>query len=315
MRFFGFAPTLDKGRVVLQGLTEDHFKWLVNRYSEGLTPVEYLGNCQDSKNRRYLPDNSNSENTNAGMTPLDAPNDNLNLNQGITAAIDRRNVLRDWNRVRFPSLTSQTDSSSRFRRALIYWTQAILLKLYKVFFGWWLHLLYIDRSARFSCVTNGVGCDQCSGDLESAHLPLKYRKRTDRREITKAYSQQWFNNWNVVAAELVRFRGIPKLSPIHSEYTSLSDIYHSLGASRTAFFCSWWTLFVFECIHHQHQILKYPGRTAVAALFVTCGLILGCVFMHWTRRVTEFSLLSRLTLTMRNAYPKYCEPNVGDPRE
>jgi hypothetical protein len=72
--------------------------------------------------------------------------------------------------------------------------------------------------------------DPCpGGEVNCACINLEYQ--TGQTNVTGDYKHKWENNWNAVVLAVFEDSGSPS---VRSEYICLSDIYHALGASRTA---------------------------------------------------------------------------------
>ena len=300
LRLFKMAPTLDRGRFILQRLDEAHFNWIESRYSGGLPAIPYLKACTYSSGDQLkcgeLASLAVVESWSASIEWSGAQPSTVSGGR-----LDRRPVLKPWRMVEYRDVNLEPKEKRFFARVNRSWHF-----IYKKFVDRWFRLLYVDDCAAF----DPHGPSACCHVEEVGYLErvpaVEYRTWKARKALGRAYSQQWHNNWNVVVAELVRFRGDPELATIQTEYTSLSDIYHSLGASRTAFFASWWTMLIYETAVHHAEFYAMPARSWLSAAILSL-LLLGCfVLMHRARSSTERALLSKLALTMRMSFPNHC---------
>ncbi|HEX5609234.1 MAG TPA: hypothetical protein VFX45_03980 [Solirubrobacterales bacterium] len=123
-------------------------------------------------------------------------------------------------------------------------------------------------------------------------LPVEQKQRQS------AYEKRWYANWDVVRSTVDVAGASPESSQIKSEYALLSDIYHALGAARTAILaaCSFVTVIVVS--HPQrfaaHLEQSVFGLTAIAAVTTMLYLIL-----HHARRRTWESAASSLRSSLR----------------
>lgn len=59
------------------------------------------------------------------------------------------------------------------------------------------------------------------------------------KKAAVAYEERWYDNWDVLRAMLEAAVDFPGGSELKSEYVVLSDVYHALGACRTACSVAW----------------------------------------------------------------------------
>jgi hypothetical protein len=117
-----------------------------------------------------------------------------------------------------------------------------------------------------------------------------------RRE--KAYAKRWHENWDVLRSALDIAGSRPETAAFKHEYTTLSDLYHALGAAKTAASVAFWGVVVLNVIH--------PGRIAdnllgsiggfVAISVLTVALV---AVLHRTRRRTWKSASASLVISLR----------------
>jgi hypothetical protein len=118
-------------------------------------------------------------------------------------------------------------------------------------------------------------------DLDSDKIVEGYRRLglwraddTSKASIEK-YAEARATNWRVVVwmlATQVRTRSRDRL---RDEYTTLSDIYHALGACRTAVFLAAMFYAGFNAYKHHDAVFSRPIRVGVT-LALLAGLCLAC---------------------------------------
>jgi hypothetical protein len=118
------------------------------------------------------------------------------------------------------------------------------------------------------------GVLEVSGD--NRHLPLEGKKRQ------LAYEHLWYTNWDVLRSLVDIAGSSPECEQIKVEYTNLSDIYHSLGAARTAVISAWVAVCVFSISHIGR--LSDNLWESIGGLVVISGLTLGLYFVFYVAR-------------------------------
>jgi hypothetical protein len=128
----------------------------------------------------------------------------------------------------------------------------------------------------------------------------------DKRERQKEYEHRWFFNWDVLRAILDISASVSGSTQIKSEYTTLSDIYHALGATRTAI--AWgWVIAMVVALSHRGRIedgLLGSALGLIVTLAVTLALYL---VLHTSRRRTWKSAAASLRLGLRWFFLKYAD--------
>lgn len=137
--------------------------------------------------------------------------------------------------------------------------------------------------------------DQClEGGRECDCLP-----KTDANEPRTAYAGRWYNNWDAVMATLDYGMADTASAEIKREYTTLSDIYHALGASRIALWSAGITAAAYNILLHYRSATLYPLRTLVLVLIIGVSVLSLTLVVDQARRQTQKYLLRRLGLTLR----------------
>jgi hypothetical protein len=119
------------------------------------------------------------------------------------------------------------------------------------------------------------------------------------RELDEAYAERWHRNWNVIMSLLTD----GEYSEIKHEYTSLSDIYHALGAARTALVTAIIAILGYNAVRYGHQVVDNPIRTLIGGVLVLGTCLALVKRIHSARRQTEVALLTRLALSLRASVP------------
>ncbi len=135
-----------------------------------------------------------------------------------------------------------------------------------------------------------TGMQEVAGPFKE--LPMEGRKRQ------LAYEDLWYTNWDVLRAVVDIAGSLPEGEQVKSEYTSLSDIYHSLGAARTAVIAAWFTVCALVLFHFSRFIDHLPeslvGLVVISALSAAIYLVL-----HNARGRTWRSAAASLKLGLR----------------
>lgn len=128
--------------------------------------------------------------------------------------------------------------------------------------------------------------------------PLKTRFGRQPNTDLAAFAHQWRINWEVVRAliELVASRGGQELK---TEFTELSDVYHGVGAARTAIYSGWFAgagLGLVYGVHHDEHL----GHLALATVIVLAvTLFWGGLVLHRVRRQTWKKAISTVGRGLR----------------
>jgi hypothetical protein len=126
---------------------------------------------------------------------------------------------------------------------------------------------------------------------EITQLPNKPERRA-------AFEEQWHFNWNVVKATVEIAGSNPDESQIKTEYTSLSDIYHSLGATKTAVLLGWLIVTAVGVLHFG-RIINDPFGTLGGLAFLTLLSAALYLALHTVRARTWLSAAQSLRLGLR----------------
>lgn len=115
---------------------------------------------------------------------------------------------------------------------------------------------------------------------------------TDNKTLRRLYEDRWYVHWDALRStmDLAAYTG----EHVKSEYTSLSDIYHSLGAARTAVLTAWVGI-VAIAVSHMGRIGEAPiealgGLLAISTLTFATYVVLHVARGH-TWRTAEVSLV------------------------
>jgi hypothetical protein len=157
---------------------------------------------------------------------------------------------------------------------------------------------------------------QCEIDREQIHRPVPDGKSPRQKlmhamgllevadEMTPlektakelAYEERWYTHWDVLRSTI----DIAALQNEHvkGEYTALSDIYHSLGATRTAVTVAWMGVCIIS-LSHMGRVVDAPLK-ALGGLVLISALTAGLSFvLHRARGRTWRSAAASLALGLR----------------
>lgn len=136
----------------------------------------------------------------------------------------------------------------------------------------------------------------------------KKRLKIEAERVYREYDGRWQRNWAVMRSLIEVASMKDEGKPMRSEYTLLSDIYHALGACRTAVELSWvLSLGVllacasFGQIASDQQLLRIAGAIAVP---LVAAFALFALF-HKTRRATWNSAQLSLEMSLNAIFRKY----------
>ena len=113
-----------------------------------------------------------------------------------------------------------------------------------------------------------------------------------------AYEDMWYTHWDTLRSAVDIAASYPGSKQVKSEYTTLSDIYHSLGAARTAVLSAWAIVSVLSVLHIG-RVAAHPGETVmgIVAIFgLTAAIYAVC---HVARGRTWRSAAASLTFGLR----------------
>ena len=119
-----------------------------------------------------------------------------------------------------------------------------------------------------------------------------------RRAAQDAYRDRWYDNWDVLRAVVDISEAREATRGIKREYVNLSDLYHALGATRTALMGGW--LFALAgcgaaAIHRHERALDWLIGAACFSVASACAV--GVI--HQTRRQTWTSAWKSLLYGLR----------------
>ncbi|HWP33784.1 MAG TPA: hypothetical protein VNL97_08545 [Solirubrobacterales bacterium] len=116
-----------------------------------------------------------------------------------------------------------------------------------------------------------------------------------------AYRERWYRNWDILRALVEIYSTQQDALGFKGEYTTLSDVYHALGACRAAIWLAWLTsLAVVAAYIESGDGTLGRGAIAVIAGAAVCG-VFDLVLAH-TRRKTWKSVEALLRYGLRWAH-------------
>lgn len=125
-------------------------------------------------------------------------------------------------------------------------------------------------------------------------LKSEHRNRAGRRRFEAKVSR----NWDLIRFWLQRVYFVNKAETLRSEIITLSDIYHGVGAARTALFLA--------CVTHGLINIFAVTHPALAFAHIAAAILLPYAMAFWlfkvferTRAAALNSLLSMLTLALK----------------
>jgi hypothetical protein len=210
----------------------------------------------------------------------------------------------------------------------------LLLNWPMVWYGRWIR---IDRASQILCRFQenqiqalrdlfDVPLDITKPHEREAARPLRWlrllklsgdylaRHKSDT-EARATYSNRWYDNWDVLRAIIDISEASEATRGIKREYVHLSDIYHALGATRTAIWAGWFTSVGVTAAATAHLGEPWGNWTiGVLAFAVPTTAIL--IVLHQTRRQTWISASKSLYYQLRwvfDNHPNLFEPVSGDP--
>ncbi len=135
-----------------------------------------------------------------------------------------------------------------------------------------------------------------SGVLEIAGAYKTLTMESGERRL--AYENLWHTHWNVLRSTVDIAGSYPGSKQVKSEYTTLSDIYHSLGAARTAVLSSWISVSVLSISHigrvWSNPVAALGGFIAISGIAVAMYLV-----FHIARGRTWQTAAASLTYGLR----------------
>jgi hypothetical protein len=113
-----------------------------------------------------------------------------------------------------------------------------------------------------------------------------------------AYEERWHNNWDVLRGMVEIAASLPGAEHVKEEYITLSDLFHALGAARTAVTVSWLAAVVLA-MSHAGRFGEHPLASSIGMLLITVLSTMLWVVLHFARRRTWKSAASSLRLALR----------------
>jgi hypothetical protein len=137
----------------------------------------------------------------------------------------------------------------------------------------------------------------------------------DRPSAAEVYRSRWYDNWDVLRAIIDISDATEATRGIKREYVALSDLYHALGATRTALTAAW----VFAGVSTGIAAVQQgDGGLHWAIGVVMSGSLTAAVWfvLHQTRRQTWKSARKSLVYGLRwifDNHPDLFEPSHDGP--
>lgn len=150
--------------------------------------------------------------------------------------------------------------------------------------------------------------------LHMLQLDDEFEQIGDLKERREAYEGRWYANWDVLRAILDIAGSIPGAAQVKTEYTVLSDIYHSLGAARTAVMWGWGVV-IFLALTHVGRLADRPFGTLASLAAITLLTAILYFMLHTARRRTWKSASASLRFGLRWLFWRHAQEFVsGDVR-
>jgi hypothetical protein len=134
--------------------------------------------------------------------------------------------------------------------------------------------------------------------LHFHRLKREWRRTDAEPERIRAYESRWHDNWDVLRGMVDIAASIEGADHVRHEYMTLSDIFHALGAARTAISASWLAAVVLA-LTHVGRLAESPLDSVVGLLLVTILSGTLWVIFHVARKRTWKSAASSLCLALR----------------
>lgn len=114
----------------------------------------------------------------------------------------------------------------------------------------------------------------------------------DPRQATRIYADNWRENWTVFRSLLDLAASHAEAKELKTEFTTLSDIYHALGASRLAVPVGWLIGVIYAVAGYTPRVLDH----LLGVIFAAALMLVVCTFVFWVlhraRRATWQSALA-----------------------
>lgn len=120
----------------------------------------------------------------------------------------------------------------------------------------------------------------------------------DNKARQSAYEHVWYTHWDALRATVDIAGSYTVSEQVKSEYTTLSDIYHSLGAARTAVLCAWFGVFLLAA-SHVGRLANSPGAALGGFVLITGITVIIYLVFHVARGRTWRSAAASLTFGLQ----------------
>jgi hypothetical protein len=126
----------------------------------------------------------------------------------------------------------------------------------------------------------------------------EYLFEKDNRNIRRIYEDNWYENWDVFRALLDTLAVDGKRPEIKRNFTTLYDIYHSLGASRLAVVLGSWAGIFYLCGTRRGDI-GHHLTVSIAGFFLVLAVAFAIAYiLHRTRIATWRSAIAKVRLDL-----------------
>ncbi|MDP2712516.1 MAG: hypothetical protein Q8O56_14975 [Solirubrobacteraceae bacterium] len=162
--------------------------------------------------------------------------------------------------------------------------------------------LDVDRSHRQA----STGLARALRLLELDHEAMRSRypasadgSRPTNAELRAIYRENWFENWDVFRSLLDLLHTHGHGEELKREFVSLSDIYHSLGASRAAVAAGWLVAFVYLPVAHHADFFANPAASVLGAVITASSTLAIAYVLHRTRHATWKTAVGSIQFGLR----------------
>lgn len=132
-------------------------------------------------------------------------------------------------------------------------------------------------------------------------------------EANYAYRDRWYRNWDILRALVEIYAAQQDAIGFKSEYTTLSDVYHALGACRAAIWLAWLTSVAVVVAYLDAGDGSFiRGVVAILGGAAVCGLF--DLVLANTRRKTWKSIEALLKYGLRWAHWRFEFPSDASQR-
>ena len=134
--------------------------------------------------------------------------------------------------------------------------------------------------------------------LQLVELTKDWKDSHAKQGIRKAYTRRWHHNWDALRGLIDIAGSYPRSSHIKHEYTIFSDVYHSLGATRTAVALAWGSI-VAVSLTHVGRLEDKPLASLAGLALITAMSFAVSTVLHVARLRTWGSAASSLRFALR----------------